>query len=102
MAKDMYGSELHALLAEILGQDARVQRTSGYIVHGTSLKAQQATPILRYADELSPAREIRVGPYFAVGVRSGSAHLDLTGAQHLQNTKRHPKMLKLEPYLFER
>ncbi len=44
MAKDMYGSELHALLAEILGQDAVVQRTSGYIVHGTSLKAQQATP----------------------------------------------------------
>jgi hypothetical protein len=44
MAKDMKGSELQALLAEILGQDAVIQRTSGYIVQGVTLKAQQATP----------------------------------------------------------
>jgi hypothetical protein len=37
-------SELQALLAEILGQDAVIQRTSGYIVQGVALKAQQATP----------------------------------------------------------
>ncbi len=44
MAKDMKGSELQALLAEILGQGAVIQRTSGYIVQGDALKAQQATP----------------------------------------------------------
>jgi hypothetical protein len=43
MAKDMKGSELQALLTKILGQDAVIQRTSGYIVQGLSLKAQQAT-----------------------------------------------------------
>ena len=38
------GSELQALLTEILGQGAVIQRTSGYIVQGVALKAQQATP----------------------------------------------------------
>jgi hypothetical protein len=44
MAKDMKGSELQALLTEILGQGAVIQRTSGYIVQGVALKAQQVTP----------------------------------------------------------
>jgi hypothetical protein len=44
MAKEMKGSELQALLAEILGQDAILQRRSGYIVQGVSLKTLQATP----------------------------------------------------------
>jgi hypothetical protein len=44
MAKDMTGPELRDILAEILGQDAVLQRTSGYIVRGLSLKAQQAAP----------------------------------------------------------
>jgi hypothetical protein len=44
MAKDMKGSELQALLADILGQDAVIQRTSGYNVQGVTLKAQVATP----------------------------------------------------------
>jgi hypothetical protein len=44
IAKDMKGSELQALLTELLGQDAVTQRTSGYTVKGVSLKAQQATP----------------------------------------------------------
>ena len=43
MAKDMKGSELQALLTEILGKGAVIQRTSGYIVRGITLKAQQAT-----------------------------------------------------------
>jgi hypothetical protein len=43
MAKDMTGPELRNILAEILGQAAVIQRTSGYIVQGVSLKAQQAT-----------------------------------------------------------
>jgi hypothetical protein len=36
MAKDMKGSELQALLAEVLGQGAVIQRTSGYIVQGVT------------------------------------------------------------------
>ncbi len=43
MAKDMTGAELRDILADILGNGAIVQRTSGYIVQGVSLKAQQAT-----------------------------------------------------------
>jgi hypothetical protein len=44
MAKDMKGSELQALLMEILEQGAVIQRTSGDIVQGVTLKAQQAAP----------------------------------------------------------
>jgi hypothetical protein len=43
MAKDMKGSELHALLRKILGLGAVIHRTSGYIVQGVTLKAQQAS-----------------------------------------------------------
>ena len=43
MAKDMKGSEFQALLAEILGQEAVIQRTSGYIVWGVTLNAQPAS-----------------------------------------------------------
>ena len=42
MAKDMTGPELQALLMEILGPGAVIQRTSGYLVQGVSLKTQQA------------------------------------------------------------
>jgi hypothetical protein len=44
MAKDMTGPELRNILAEILGPGAVIQRTSGYIVQGVSLKAQQVSP----------------------------------------------------------
>jgi hypothetical protein len=44
MAKDMTGTELRDILTEILGEAAVVQKTSGYIVQGVTLKAQVATP----------------------------------------------------------
>ena len=42
VAKDITGPELRNILAEILGNSAVVQRTSGYIVQGLSLRAQVA------------------------------------------------------------
>jgi hypothetical protein len=50
MAKDMYGSELQALLAEIFGPGAVIQRTSDSIVQGNALKAQQAIPHGQHAE----------------------------------------------------
>jgi hypothetical protein len=44
MAKDVTGAELRDILREILGEEAVIQRTSGYIVQGVTLKVQQATP----------------------------------------------------------
>ena len=44
MAKDMTGAELKDVLADILGDGAVIQRTSGYIVQGITLKAHMAAP----------------------------------------------------------
>jgi hypothetical protein len=65
MAKDMKGSELQALLTEILGKGAVIQRTSGYIVRGITLKAQQATSHTATCQRLSLGAALRPGLYLA-------------------------------------
>ena len=39
----MTGAELRDILTELLGQDVVIQRTSGYIVQGVTLKDKVAT-----------------------------------------------------------
>jgi hypothetical protein len=43
MASNMTGAELRDILTEILGEEAVIQRTSGYIVQGVTLKDKVAT-----------------------------------------------------------
>jgi hypothetical protein len=43
MTSNMSGAELRDILTEILGEEAVIQRTSGYIVQGVTLKCKAAT-----------------------------------------------------------
>ena len=64
----MKGSELQALLTELLGQGAVIQRTSGYIVQGVALKAPASNLIcLRDANELSLGAAMRSGAFLFAG-----------------------------------
>ena len=65
MAKDMKGSELQALLAEILGQEAVIQRTSGYIVWGVTPESAAGKQPRRYMlTNESPGAAMRSGVFF--------------------------------------